>query len=283
MGILIIDFSQVVISGLQGAVSSSKINVLDEDLIRHLMLNSVRSAVFKFKRDYSNIIIACDSRNYWRKEVFPHYKSGRKKNRDKSALDWAMIFDVMTKVKQELKENFPYKVIEVDRAEADDIFGTLVPRLASNESIMMVSSDGDFKQLHQYGDVKQYSSMLKVFVKSPNPQLELKEKILIGDRGDCIPSCLSNDDVFILGIRQKPLTAKIKERLLLLDFNDPTIEFARNIQRNKLLIDLTMIPQNIKDSIIDEYEKEQTGSKNMIMKYFIKNKLSMLLECIDEF
>ena len=283
MGILIIDFSQVVISGLQGAVSSSKINVLDEDLIRHLMLNSVRSAVFKFKRDYSNIIIACDSRNYWRKEVFPHYKAGRKKNRDKSVLDWAMIFDVMTKVKQELKENFPYKVIEVDRAEADDIFGTLVPRLASNESIMMVSSDGDFKQLHQYGDVKQYSSMMKVFVKSPNPQLELKEKILTGDSGDGIPSCLSNDDVFILGIRQKPLTAKIKERLLPLDFNDPTIEFSRNIQRNKLLIDLTMIPQDVKDAIVEEYEKEQTGSKNMIMKYFIKNKLSMLLECIDEF
>ena len=283
MGILIIDFSQVVISGLQGAVSSSKINVLDEDLIRHLMLNSVRSAVFKFKRDYSNIIIACDSRNYWRKEVFPHYKSGRKKNRDKSTLDWAMIFDVMTKVKQELKENFPYKVIEVDRAEADDIFGTLVPRLASNESIMMVSSDGDFKQLHQYGDVKQYSSMMKVFVKSPNPQLELKEKILTGDSGDGIPSCLSNDDVFILGIRQKPLTAKIKERLLTLDFNDPTIEFARNIQRNKLLIDLTMIPQDVKDAIIEEYEMDQTGSKNMIMKYFIKNRLNMLLECIDEF
>jgi hypothetical protein len=283
MGILIIDFSQVVISGLQGAVSSSNLKVLDEDLIRHLMLNSVRSAVFKFKKDYNNIIIACDSRNYWRKEVFPHYKSGRKKSRDNSALDWAMIFDVMTKVKQELKENFPYKVIEVDRAEADDIFGTLVPRLASNESIMMVSSDGDFKQLHQYGDVKQYSSMLKVFVKSPNPQLELKEKILTGDRGDGIPSCLSNDDVFVLGIRQKPLTAKIKERLLPLDFNDPTIEFSRNIQRNKLLIDLTMIPQDVKDAIIEEYEKDQTGSKNMIMKYMIKHRLSMLLECIDEF
>ena len=283
MGILIIDFSQVVISGLQGAVSSSKINVLDEDLIRHLMLNSVRSAVFKFKRDYSNIIIACDSRNYWRKEVFPHYKSGRKKNRDKSALDWAMIFDVMTKVKQELKENFPYKVIEVDRAEADDIFGTLVPRLASNESIMMVSSDGDFKQLHQYGDVKQYSSMMKVFVKSPNPQLELKEKILKGDSGDGICNIISPADSLVLGVRQKSMTKLLLEKYITLNFDDPTIENYENIQRNKMLIDLTMIPLDIKNYIIDEYEKEQTGSKNMIMKYFIKNKLSMLLECIDEF
>ena len=138
MGVLIIDFSQVVISGLQGAMSSSRINVLDKDLCRHLMLNSIRTSVFKFKRDYKNIIIACDSKSYWRKEVFPHYKAGRKKNRDKSTLDWAMIFEVMTEVKQELKEHFPYKVIEVDRAEADDIFGTLVPRLASNESVMMV-------------------------------------------------------------------------------------------------------------------------------------------------
>ena len=125
--------------------------------------------------------------------------------------------------------------------------------------------------------------MLGVFIKSPNPQLELKEKILTGDSGDGIPSVLSNDNVFVEGIRQKPLTAKKKTELLSLDFNDPNIECYRNISRNKLLIDLTMIPQDIKENIVEEYETEQPGNKQLLMKYFIEKRLSILLGCLDEF
>jgi hypothetical protein len=111
----------------------------------------------------------------------------------------------------------------------------------------------------------------------------LKEKILTGDSVDCIPSILSEDAVFVNGIRQKPLTKKIKDRLLVQNFNDPNIEYFRNISRNKLLIDLSMIPQDIKNAVVEEYEKEQTGSRQLMMKYFIEKRLSRLLECIDEF
>lgn len=283
MGVLIIDFSQVVISGLQTTVSSTRIKTMDKDLCRHIVLNSIRAIVVKFKKDYNKIVIACDSRKYWRKDVFPFYKACRKKSREKSDLDWTLIFEVLDEVKQDLREIFPYKIIEVEKAEADDIIGTLVPRLSTHEPVLIASSDGDFKQLHKYQNVKQYNPMLKIFVKSPNPQLELKEKILTGDKGDGIPSCLSNDDVFVLGIRQKNLTQKIKDKLLTEDFNNPEIEYYRNIQRNKLLIDLSMIPQEIKNKIVDEYEIEQNGSKQLIKKYFIKHRLNMLMECIDEF
>ena len=283
MGVMIIDFSQVVIGGIQSAMASTRTKTMDKDLCRHLILNSIRAIVFKFKRDYNEIVIACDSRKYWRKEVFPYYKSGRKKSRENSDIDWELLFEVMTEVKSDLKETFSYKLIEVERAEADDVIGTLVPRLSVHQPVLIISSDGDFKQLHQYPNVKQFNPMLKVFVKSADPHLELKEKILTGDKGDGIPSCLSNDDVFVLNIRQKPLTAKIKEKLLTEDFSKPGIDYYRNIQRNKLLIDLTMIPQDIKSKIVEEYDIEQTGSKNAIMKYFIKHRLNMLLECIDEF
>ena len=282
-GVLIIDFSQIVIGGLQSALSGNKISVMDKDLCRHLVLNSIRSIVFKFKRDYPEVIIACDSRHYWRKDVFPYYKAKRKKSREKSTLDWELIFDVLDEVKRDLKDIFPYKIIEVEKAEADDIIGTLVPRLAAYTQVLIASSDGDFKQLHHYGKVKQYNSMLGIYVTSPNSKLELKEKILTGDSGDGIPSVLSNDDVFMLNIRQKPLTAKKKALLLELDFDDPTIDCYRNITRNRMLIDLSMTPTNIKEKIIEEYDLDQTGSKSLIMKYFIEKRLSNLLSCIDEF
>jgi len=283
MNYLIIDLNQVVISGLQSQVKSNKINVLGKDLCRHLVLNSIRAIVYKFKRDYPNVIIAADSRKYWRKEVFPFYKAGRKKAREKSTLDWTLIFEVLDEVRTDLINIFPYKVILVDRAEADDIIGTLVPRLSAHGNVLIASSDGDFKQLHKYGNVKQYNPMLGIYVTSPNPELELKEKILTGDSGDGIPSCLSNDNVLVEGIRQKRLTAKKKAELLSQDFNNPDIEFYRNIQRNKLLIDLTMTPQDIKDKIVEELESDQTGSKQLVMKYFIEKRLNRLLECIDEF
>jgi 5'-3' exonuclease len=280
---ILIDLNQVVISGLQSQLRSNKINVLNKDLCRHLVLNSIRAIVHKFKNEYGQVIICCDNKKYWRKEVFPFYKASRKKLREKSDMDWDLIFDVLGEVRADLKSTFPYKVVEVERAEADDVIGTLVPRLAAHEPILIASSDGDFKQLHQYGNVKQYNPMLGVFIKSPNPQLELKEKILTGDSGDGIPSVLSNDNVFVEGIRQKPLTAKKKTELLSLDFNDPNIECYRNISRNKLLIDLTMIPQDIKENIVAEYEADQPGNKQLLMKYFIEKKLIRLLEYIDEF
>jgi 5'-3' exonuclease len=280
---ILIDLNQVVISGLQSQLRSNKINVLNKDLCRHLVLNSIRAIVHKFKNEYGQVIICCDNKKYWRKEVFPFYKASRKKLREKSDMDWDLIFDVLTEVRADLKSTFPYKVVEVERAEADDVIGTLVPRLAAHEPVLIASSDGDFKQLHQYGNVKQYNPMLGVFIKSPNPQLELKEKILTGDSGDGIPSVLSNDNVFVEGIRQKPLTAKKKTELLSLDFNDPNIECYRNISRNKLLIDLTMIPQDIKENIVEEYETDQPGNKQLLMKYFIEKRLSLLLGCLDEF
>lgn len=280
---IIIDFSQVVISSLQSSMSSSKINVLTKDLCKHLVLNSLRASVFKFKKEYGQVIIACDSKKYWRKDIFPFYKANRRKSRENSKIDFELLFEVMNEVKPEIKQHFPYKLLEIEKAEADDIIGTLVPRLCQSESVVIISSDGDFKQLQQYPRIKQYNPVLGIFIKSENPIVELKEKILTGDTGDGIPSILSNDNVFVIKERQKPLTKKIKEPLLSQNFDNPNIQYYENIQRNKRLIDLSMIPENIKTAIISEYEIQQPGNKQTLMKYFIEQKMINLLSCIDEF
>lgn len=280
---ILIDLHQVVIGGLQTQMKSNKINVLTEDLCLHLMLNSIRAAVFKLKGKYGKVVICCDSRHYWRKGIFPYYKAKRKKMREESDFDWPLVIKVLDELKIAIKENFPYKLIEISGAEADDIVGTLAARLSAHEPVVIVSTDGDFKQLQKYQNVKQYNQKLGVFIKSENPELELKEKIMTGDSGDGIPSVLSNDNVFVEGIRQNPLTAKRKAEIMALDFNDPTTEYYRNILRNKMLIDLTFVPDEIKGAIVEAYDVDQTGSKHLMMQYFISKKLIKLLECIDEF
>ena len=67
--------------------------------------------------------------NVWRREIFPNYKAGRKANRAKSEHDWSMLYLIyISKVKNEIKAFLPYKVIELETAEADDIIAVLVRR-----------------------------------------------------------------------------------------------------------------------------------------------------------
>ena len=55
---------------------------LSEDLVRHMVLNSLRGHNKKFRKEYGDMVIACDSGNVWRRQAFPNYKAGRKANRE---------------------------------------------------------------------------------------------------------------------------------------------------------------------------------------------------------
>ena len=185
---ILIDLNQVLISNLMQQIGSNPKVKLDEDLIRHMVLNSLRSYVKQFKQKYGEIVVCCDSRKYWRRDVFPFYKSNRKKDREKSDFDWNLIFETLGTIRQELKENFPYRVLEVDGAEADDIIAVLSARAAPNEQVLILSSDKDFVQLQKYQNVVQYSPILKRYVEAGDPHLYVKEHIIRGDRGDGAPT-----------------------------------------------------------------------------------------------
>ena len=278
---ILIDLNQVLLAGLMAQIANHK-GKLEESLIRHMVLNIIRTHVKNFKTEYGEVILCCDNRKYWRKEYFPFYKANRKKTRDKSDLDWHLIFDILGKLKQELKDNFPYKVIDVEGAEADDIIGTLVPIYSPHQKILILSSDGDFLQLQNYKDVKQYNPSQKKYVKSENPILELKEKIIRGDKGDGIPNMFSPSDCFVRDLRQKPITQKTLEKYLNEDVKNFSYDEAVNFGRNKTLIDLTFIPQEIKEKIINTYE-ETKPAKGKLLNYFIEHKLKNLMEVIEEF
>ena len=285
---ILIDLNQVLLSGLMAQISGQKNVNLEEDLIRHLILNILRNHIKNFKSDYGEVVLCCDNRKYWRKDFFPFYKASRKKNREKSNLDWNLIFNMLAKFKDELKENFPYKVIDVEGAEADDIISTLVSKFGSElnigEKILILSGDKDFIQLHKYEYVKQYDPTRKKWIKHEDPELFLEQHILKGDSGDGIPNVLSSDNCFVVGERQKPLTQKKIDALIELGiagkFDHPN---NRNYMRNFNLIDLRNTPDDIHNKVMDSYNAQEGKDRSKLMNYFISNRLKNLTEHISEF
>ena len=280
---ILVDLNQVLLAGLMAQISAQKNTTLDESLIRHMVLNIIRTHIKNFKGEYGEVVLCCDNRKYWRKDFFPFYKANRKKTREKSDLDWHLIFDMLAKFKQELRETFPYKVIDVEGAEADDIIGTLVPLYCRGEKILILSSDGDFLQLQKYPNVKQYNPSLKKYVKSENPVLELKEKIIRGDKGDGIPNMFSPSDCFVRDLRQKPITKGTLEKYLKEDVKNYSYDDLTNFGRNQTLIDLSFIPQDIKEKIINNYDESKPASRQKLLNYFIEKKLRNLMDVIEEF
>lgn len=265
-----------------------KNEILEEDLIRHMVLNSIRLYNKKFSKEYGEMVIACDGPNYWRRDVFPFYKANRKKNRDASQLDWKLIFDSLNKIRDELKVYFPYRVIHLNKIEADDIIATIIiencDTIINNQKYLILSSDKDFNQLQVYPNVEQYDPIRKKFIKVNDPNLFLKEHILKGDTGDGIPNFLSPDDCFVSNQRQKPISAKKLEKWM---NEDPRVfcneEQLRNYHRNATLIDFKQIPQNIRKDILLEYKKEEGKDRSRLFNYFIQNRLKNLMEVIGDF
>ena len=277
---IIVDINQIMISNLMVTIHRDNLE-LSEDLVRHMVLNSLRGHNKKFRKEYGDMVIACDSGNVWRRQAFPNYKAGRKETREKSEHDWVMIFDLLSKVKNEIKEFLPYKVIEVESVEADDIIAVLCRR--TNEKVLILSGDKDFIQLHN-DRIKQYNPVLNKFVgQGENPSLYIREHILKGDRSDGIPNVLSDDNVFIEGRRQRPLSKKKIEAWcneIVPTFNE---EEQKNYDRNKQLIDLGCIPRELEDKINREFDTFEVATRDKILGYFINKKLKTLIESIDEF
>jgi len=279
---IIIDMNQISLASLMMDLNMRKSNEVDEGMVRHMILNSVRLYRTQFNKEYGEVILTYDSKHYWRREYFPQYKAGRKKGREKDNKDWNKIFGVLNKIKAEFRENLPYKYLEVYGCEADDIIATLCKN-NQDEKIMIISGDKDFIQLHKYPSVKQYSPILKKFVKDHNPDTYIKEHILKGDTSDGVPNVLSQDNTFVDGIRQRPLGRKKIETWLDIHIDDLPEEVKRNYQRNDKLINLDNVPEELEKEIMFEYEEAPCGDRSKLLNYFIQSRLKNLTSEIGEF
>ena len=286
---IIIDMNQISLASLMMHLNMTKTKEPDENMVRHMILNSVRMYRTMFNDEYGEVVLTYDSKHYWRRDFFPQYKSNRKKGREEDGRNWDAIFEVLNKIKSEIKENLPYKFLEVYGAEADDIIATLCKHSqtekdrAKNENILIVSGDKDFIQLQKYMNVKQYSPILKKYVDGHNPDTYIKEHILKGDTSDGIPNVLSPDNTFVDGLRQKPLGKKKIETWLNMNIDNLHDEVKRNYQRNEKLIDLSKIPNELENEILTEFREAPFGDRSKLLNYFIKSRLKNLTETIGEF
>jgi hypothetical protein len=222
----------------------------------------------------------------------------RKSNRDKSDLDWKLIFDTLSEMREDIAKHFPWRVIHVDRAEADDIIAVMSKWLQDNQlvqeglveetqKVLILSSDKDFKQLQLYPTVKQWSPMQKKYITASKQEIRdfMIEHIVKGDTGDGVPNILSKDDVFMIGERQKPMSAK-----RLAEFIDKGFDACkndderRNWHRNATLVDFQFIPEDVQKSIVDTYlSNKPNGDKMTVMNYLMEHRCRLLLEELEDF
>ena len=282
---ILVDMNQVMIANMMMQIGNHQNAEIDVSMLRHMILNTLRANRKKFNNDFGELVICCDDKNYWRRKNFPYYKANRRKARTESELDWSAIFNALNNIRDEIKTYFPYRVIQIETAEADDIIGTIVHHegtlLNTGEPILVLSGDKDYIQLHKYANVKQYDPTRKRWITHSSPEKYLCEHIIKGDTGDGVPNVLSADNCLVVGERQRPITKKRLEGWQ--DINTMTEDVKRNYLRNKSLIDLEMIPDYIKDQIMDIWLNEPAKDRSQLLNYFIKNKLKNLMEVISEF
>ena len=282
---MLLDFSQITISNIMVQVAMNR--KLDEELVRHMVLNSIRMYRGKFKEKYGEIVICCDDQDYWRKGIFPYYKQKRKVDQAKSSVDWNELFRCLNMIKTELKENFPYKVIQVPHAEADDIIGAICNehgRDLGGDPIVIVSGDKDFQQLQKFSNVDQYSPTQKKFIRQKKPLDYIKEHILRGDKGDGIPNFLSADNCIMEDIKQASIYKDKVARWIKQDPEDFCNEkIMRNYKRNQELIDLDFIPKDIYTQVIEQYDIESKNVRGKLFNYFVKHRLKNLMAEIGQF
>jgi len=279
---ILVDMNQISVASVMMHLHMTKQTAPDEDMVRHMILNSLRMYRMRFCDEYGELVLCYDSKHYWRRDYYPEYKHSRKKGRESSTNDWDAIFEVLNAIKAEIKEFFPYKFLEVYGAEADDIIAVLVGELEfDNGKTLILSGDKDFIQLQKFRNVTQYSPITKKFVNGVDPDIYLSEHVLKGDSSDGVPNVLSPDNTFVDGIRQKPLSRK--KIAAMIDGNFPNDEVKRNYQRNKKLIDLKESPPELFTEILKAYQEAPEGDRSKLLNYFTQKRLRNLVESIGEF
>jgi 5'-3' exonuclease len=275
---LLVDMNQLVISSLMVRIKLAKNSPLDVSKVRYSVVRTLAKIHRTYGNQYGEMVLCYDSKHYWRKTVFPYYKQNRKKEREVSGYDWDQIFTVLNVIRDELRESLPFKVIQVEGAESDDIIAVLCKERQRDEDILILSADKDFIQLQKYPWVKQYDLIHKKWITDVNPEQFLREHIIRGDRSDGIPNILTCDDVFVTGRSQKTISKEKIERLSKLppdQFNNYVR--LRNWKRNLHLIDFDYIPDRVATDIIMAF-CNQKPRNDFDINYFIRNNMSELLD-----
>ena len=276
---ILVDANQIAISHLM--VRHKIENGINIESVRRSIVRVLARISKKFRNDYGEMVLCYDDKEYWRRQVFPFYKKNRKQERESSKYNWDEVFSVLNIIRDEIKSNFPYRVIQVQGAEADDVIASVVIENESREKpepVLILSADKDFIQLQKYSLVRQYDPIRNNWITNTDPIQYLQEHIIKGDRSDGIPNILTCDDAIVTGKPQKKMS---KEKITSLASMDPN-QFTnfirlRNWKRNAELIDFNRIPDTIFNRIISHYSDYEV-KETINLDYFIQNNIQDLIE-----
>lgn len=265
---------------------------VEEGMLRHMILNSIRANKKKFEKEFGEYVIACDSREgYWRRDVFPYYKKNRHDSREASKIDWKSVFEITNKVTEELMEFFPYRVVRVAKAEADDVIAVLAKKYHS-QGVLILSRDHDMAQLQTLPGIKQWDPVSKKWCREKDPVEYLKTHIITGDAGDGVPSILEKDNALVLpeilaNGKKKRRASITQKRIAAWKAGEPqltmTTEEYRNWVRNREMVDLSYIPEDIQNAILENYEAQEGKDRSQLFNYFISKRLRNLMDAIGDF
>jgi hypothetical protein len=278
---IFVDFSPLTISNNFSNMSGKgeKKSYPNPEELRIILWSALGDLNAQHRHRYGKMCVAMDNKPYWRSEIFPHYKKNRKKLGDE--IHWGIINEMELR----LKDHTPWKIISIPTLEADDIIGTLAPIMAQKEECLIVSPDGDFRQLQIHENIHQIDIIRGRDMSCENPELFLREAFICGQTKDGIPNMLSDADTFVDPTkRQKPMTAKRKREFLKTDpaFWDDKTHLAR-YRENEKLIDLAKIPDDIKRKVKYEFALWPTTGKKPLRKYFVENRMAQCADNVRNF
>lgn len=287
---ILIDYSQIAISNASVIQNQNGGELIIEQL-RYQILNSLRMYHQKFKDEFGELVICCDGSNYWRTQVFEHYKGWRKALNDdpehkKKSDD---LYQKVDTIRDELKRTFPFKLIRFDNLEADDVIAIL--SLHINADTIIISADKDFQQLQAMPRIKQYSPLKKEFIDCQIPNMFLKELIIRGDKGDGIPNIFGDDDSLMTKTRQRSIRATDIQKWL---YEKPEVfcesaTVLENYNRNKKLIAFSEIPEEYRQRVLGELSNQALNKSvnsiyvNKLSAYFLEHELWAFSKRINEF
>lgn len=239
------------------------------DQHKHILLSTIFANIRKFGPD--EVIIAIDDRSNWRKKFYSEYKANRKEKRDVDLFPWEIYFEYINKFTEELKDNFPFKFIQIPYAEADDVIAILSKHL-TNSINTIITTDSDYIQLLHQKNVRIYDPLKKKLIVDKDPLKTLHIKVIAGDSGDNVPGIKPRvgPKTAIKLIDTGGLDELLKEDVI-----------RQAYERNKKLIDWNFIPEVIQKATLKSYDEykiiEEFNTMN-VMKFLVKNKLRKHME-----
>ena len=255
---------------------------------KHAMFNTIFQMCRRFETE--ELILMVDSKENWRKKIHPEYKDNRKENRDKKEdIDWNEFFNAFNEFVCEVKQYFPFYVLQIKYLEADDIAGILA-RDWQHKKKIIVTSDGDYLQLLKYKNIQLFDPMKNKFNTCEDPVRYLKMKILMGDKGDNIPAIKPRiGEVTAARMVDNPseITTLFEDKTVSYvnpDGTEVTMgdEYKEKYKKNMALIDLNKTPDVFVKMLHKAIEEYQMPTGKEIFQYFSKNKFRELITRMEQ-